>query len=204
MVKSRKVAKRAAKRQAKKGKRAHEAVRAVIYDAPAAPQEDPRLVVVKSRARIMGQKAGDDMLIDMYGEPAGQAIAVGARNGDEARKLWALFKRFDAADDTYFRRIIGRSRFPNVARLEMMPERMETRDDDRPDDRSEDQKDRDASNNWTRWQGLIGHLATHERSAVISASRHLSGDLQKSGTLTTSGQTFIAAMRVLAEIESRA
>lgn len=194
-----------AKRQRRKGitKRDLEAVRETVHAPPPEPYEDPRVVVLNARARVMCKEPTPALLSDMIGEPSGQAITIGARDSAEASKLWDLFKRFDMADEVYFRRIIGRARFPNVARLEMLPERLETRDDDRPDHRDEDQKDRDASNNWARWHGLLGFLAAHERSAIIGASRRTTGDLHKGGKLTTAGQTFIAAMRILREVEER-
>ncbi len=206
MTANKKAAKRAAKRAAKKakgGKRAHEKLCEAIYVQVAEAPEDPRAVVIGARARIMSKKPGAEMLLDLFGDPAGQAISIGARNEDEARKLWDVFKRYDQADDVYFRRIIGRSRFPNVAKLEMLPEPVETRDDDRPDDRTPDQRDRDASNGWMRWQGFLGHLAAHERAAITDASRRRGGDLQRSGVLTTAGAAFVAAMRTLKEIEGR-
>lgn len=194
-----------AKRQRRKSvtKRDLEAVREQIYAPQPEPYEDPREVVLGARARVMCVTQTPDLLWDMISEEPGQAISIGATCKDEARKLWDIFKRYDGADALYFRRIIGRSRFPNVAKLEMLPERMETRDDDRPDDRSEEQKDRDAVKGWMRWQGLLGHMAAHERYAISSAARGTGSALHKGGKLTTAGQAFVAAMRILREVEER-
>lgn len=194
-----------AKRQRKKSvtKRDLEAVREMINPPPVEVYEDPRTVVIEARARIKCVTPSAEMLDEMNGEEPGQAISIGATCKDEARKLWDIFKRYDGADALYFRRIIGRSRFPNVAKLEMLPERMETRADDRPDDRSEEQKDRDAVNGWMRWQGLLGCMAAHERYAISSAARGTGSALHKGGKLTTAGQAFVAAMRILREVEEQ-
>lgn len=183
-------------------KRDLEAVREIVNPPPQEIYEDPRTVVIEARARMMSKEPGPDMLADMLCEHAGQAINIGARDKDEAGKLWADFRRLDAADETYFRRIIGKPRFPNVARLEMMPETFEARPDDRPDSRTDEEKNRDAVNAWMRWHGILNRLASHERATIMSAIRQTSGDLHKRGGLTTSGQAFIAAMRVLrSEVE---
>lgn len=166
--------------------------------------EDPRSVVITARSRLIGEAASDSLLSPMLCEPAGRAIKIGARNSDEAGKLWDVFKRLDAADETYFRRAIGRPRFPSVAKLEMMPETFETRPDDKPDLRDKDQKDRDAVNSWMRWQGYMGCLASHERHAITSVMRHTAGDTHVGQTLTTAGQAFVAAMRVLRLVEGKA
>lgn len=195
---------KAAKRARRKRvtKRDLEAVREMVNPPPVEVYEDPRVVVIEARARVMFKKPGPDMLIEMHGEHAGQAISIGARDKDEAGKLWAEYRRLDGADETYFRRIIGKPRFPNVAKLEMMPEIFEARADDRPDHRDEDQKDRDAVNAWMRWQGFLGRLASYERAAIMAAIRQTSEQLHKGGALTTAGQSFVAAMRVLrSEVE---
>lgn len=192
-----------AKRKAKKRRtcRAHEAVMEVIHAPRREPAEDPRIVVLNARARHFGPDL--DAASVMLADPAGQAILLGARDADEAARLWDVFARYDAADETYFRRIIGRHRFANVARLDMLPERFETRADDRPDIRSEDERDRDAVNGWMRWQGALQSLGAHEASLIIRASRQTCGALVICGQISATGRAFVAAMRALRGVVER-
>ena len=164
---------------------------------PREPVEDPRNVSIMARARIMFAIPGEAMLDEMLVEPAGQAIHLGAKDADEAKKLWALFKRIDSADDGYHWRILGRSRFPSVSRLEMMPERFETRADDRPDLRTEDEKVRDTKIAWSRWQALLWRLGQYHAYTIQNAMRHSGPVMVLGGKLTTAGQAFVAALRSL-------
>lgn len=174
---------------------------AAEYIAPE-PVEDVRNVVQFARMRLHGLSKEAAMSI-MASEQAGLAIHLGARDEDERGKLWAIFTRYDGADETYFRRIIGRPRFPNVAKLEYLPEVFETRPDDRPDARDEDEKDRDATNGWMRWQGKLGHLNSSEAGLITRAARQTCPDLVKGGRLTTTGAAFIAAMRILRTVDEK-
>lgn len=131
-----------------------------------------------------------------YAEPAGQAIMIGVVDKDEASQLWQTFRNCDAADDAYARRFVGTRRFPNVGKLEYLPERFETRDDDRPDSRTQDEKDRDAVNRWMHWQGLLGRIGRDHHTAIVDAMRHRAR-LVHAGKLTRTGTAFIAAMRAL-------
>lgn len=158
------------------------------------PEPDPRVVVLAARIRA-GAKDGDDAIRPIWGEPAGQAIAMTC-DADEARRLWDTFKRVDAADDAYARRYCGIRRFPNVAKMEYLPESMETRPDDRPDGRTHDEKDRDAVSEWMRWQGLFGRIGRDNHTAVVDAMRQRAR-LVHAGRVTKSGAAFIAAMRAL-------
>lgn len=161
--------------------------------APREPQEDPRAVVIAARIRA-GAPNADEAQRPMWGEAAGQAIAQQAPA--EAPELWDTFKRIDAADDAYARRFTGIRRFPNVAKLEMMPERFETRDDDRPDSRTPDEKDRDAVANWQRWQGLLASMCQGQRAVILDAMRHRMR-LMHGGKATKAGKAFVAAMQAL-------
>ncbi|WP_312529954.1 hypothetical protein [Paracoccus sp. (in: a-proteobacteria)] len=160
-------------------------------------EQDPRIVVLSARARHMARPIGE---IDhqIWGEPAGQAIAIGSVDKAEADRLWAAFKKVDMADDAYMRRIIGKHRFPNVSKAEFLPESFETNPDDVPDNRTADEKDRDAVNGWMRMQGLLGCLAGHERHSIASIMRRRV-DPVKGGQLTTAGLAFVAAIRMLDE-----
>ena len=157
-------------------------------------ESDPRVVVLAARIRA-GAKGEEDAARPIWGEPAGQAIALSCE-GDEARRLWDTFKRVDAADDTYARRYCGIRRFPNVGKLEYLPETMETRPDDRPDSRTTDEKDRDAVNEWMRWQGLFGRIGRDNHTAIVDAMRQRAR-LVHAGRATRAGAAFVAAMRAL-------
>lgn len=158
-------------------------------------EEDPRVVVMSTRERHLSRPA-NDLVEPMWGEPAGQAIGLGARDKDEAARLWSCFHKADLADETYMRRIIGKHRFPNVAKVEFLPESFETRPDDRPDTRTADEKDRDAVNAWMRLQGFLGRLNASERHAIASVMRRRV-DPVKGNALTTAGQAFVCALRTL-------
>lgn len=163
--------------------------------APREPQEDPCAVVVAARMRA-GAPNPDEARRPMWGESAGQAIAQQAPA--EAAELWDTFKRIDAADDAYARRFTGIRRFPNVAKLEMLPDRFETRDDDRPDCRTPEEKDRDAVANWARWQGLLSRLGQDQHAVIVDAMRHRAR-LMHGGKATVAGKAFVAAMQALDE-----
>ena len=134
--------------------------------------------------------------VGAYAEPAGQAIMIGAADRDEAAQMWQTFRDCDAADDAYARRFVGIRRFPNVGKLEYLPERFETRDDDRPDSRSQEEKDRDAVNRWMHWQGLLGRIGRDHHTVSVDAMRQRAR-LVHAGKLTRTGTAFIAAMRAL-------
>lgn len=164
-----------------------------VMTAQREPQEDPRAVAIAARIRA-GAPDANEAQRPMWGEAAGQAIAQQAPA--EAAELWDTFKRIDAADDAYARRFTGIRRFPNVTKLEMMPERFETRDDDRPDSRTPDEKDRDAVAAWTRWQGLLSRLRQDQHAIITDAMRHRAR-LMHGGKPTKAGKAFVAAMQAL-------
>lgn len=174
------------------------------------PKEDPRIVVLAARRRHNNKPQNADMSHEMWGDLAGRAIIIGAdgltdrsaaERRDLAATLWDVFKRLDGCDETYFRRIIGRQRFPNVARMEYLPEAFETRPDDHHGEyRTEDEKDRAAVRNWMRWQGYLGSMSATEHCAIVSALRQRVM-LSHAGRLTGAGERFVSAMRRLVEIE---
>lgn len=132
----------------------------------------------------------------MFCEQAGVAIRLGASDRAEADKLWSLFKAADASDEAYARRFVGIRRFPNVGKLEYLPESFETRVDDKPDHRTQEEKDRDAVTTWMRWQGHFGRIGRDHHSAIVDAMRHRAR-LTHAGRLTRTGAAFISAMRAL-------
>jgi len=164
---------------------------------------DAAQVALRARCRMMGWPEDDTraQAHSLEGQ-AGRAIHLGSRDEREVKRLWGVFVALDAAEEAYFRRIIGRRRHAAVAKLEMMPDRMEVRSDDRPDYRTTEEKDRDAVNAWMRWRGFLGHLRGDEQTAIHDALLHRR-DLTAGHALTTSGQAFVAAMRVLANVVER-
>lgn len=191
---------RSQKRAAKASKRspAHTLYDRFREDATAAPREpaeDPRVTVMAARCRHNAQADPDKVTDAMWGDLAGRAIAIGG--GTDAAALWGTFKRLDAADERYFRRIIGRARFPHITRMEQLPEPFGTRADDAPSRYlTEDDKDRAAVSEWMRWQGYLGYLSATEHHAIVSAMRQRVM-LSHAGRLTGAGAAFVNGMRAL-------
>lgn len=162
--------------------------------------DDARDTVLRARCRQMGIRATEANLLamgaDMMGDPAGKAISIGARSTTEASALWGTFREVDAADDRHMRRIIGKPRFANVSRLEMLPDRFETRPDDRVDVRTDDEKDRAAKSAWAGWVRRFDGLLMTERNALQDGLR-LRVPLTERGKLTLAGERFVRAVRVL-------
>ena len=97
------------------------------------------------------------------------------------------------------RHVVCKPRFPNVSKMEFLPERLEARPDDRPDLRTDDEKVRDARNSRRERQEHMKELRTWERMAINRAVRRMD-DLHIGGDLTKRGIMFLAAIRSLAEV----
>lgn len=166
----------------------------VIHNVPLQPIEEVREVVRAARARHMAMQASAAMDEPMMGEEAGRAITIGAANEHEANQLWETFKLIDASDEAFSRRVLGKQRFPNVARMEMMPERMETRPDDRIDVRTADEKAADAKRSWASWCELLGSLHMPLHAAMHMALRQRV-KLHQGRQLTRAGSLFVDAIR---------
>lgn len=191
---------RGAKKRAKRGKRALEALQERVQDAITIVEQDkPQETVINARARIMNRPPSKMLLHPMLCEEAGRAIDLGAKDPEEAMKLWGVFKRYDQAEHIYYTRIIGNSRFPNVSKMEYLPEVFETSADDVIDTRTFEQKVNDTQNAWQKWNGYLGHMKGHERQSIIRASWRMD-ELHKGGDLTVTGIAFVAALRVLMEV----
>lgn len=202
---------RSQKRAAKAKKRApahamYDRFRKEAVNVTREPAEDPRVVVLDARCRHNAKPKADDVAGEMWGDLAGRAIIIGAegltdRKPDERRALaadlWDTYKRLDAVDEIYFRRIIGRTRFPNVARMEYLPEAFETRPDEHPRPyMDEDEKDRAAVIHWMCWQGYLGQMSKDAHCAIVSALRQRVM-LSHAGRLTGAGEAFFRALRTL-------
>ena len=189
---------RRARRRKAKSKRSIEArqeqVQGVIHNVPLQTIEEVREVVRAARARHMAMQASAAMDEPMMGEEAGRAITIGAADEHEADQLWETFKLIDASDEAFSRRVLGKQRFPNVARMEMLPERMETRPDDRIDVRTADEKAADAKRSWAGWCELLGSLHMPLHAAMHMALRQRV-KLHQGRQLTRAGSLFVDAIR---------
>ena len=166
----------------------------VVHNAPMPTLEEVREVVRASRARHMAMQSSAAMDEPMMGEEAGRAITIGAADEHEANQLWETFKLIDASDEAFSRRVLNRSRFANVSKLELMPERMETRPDDRIDVRTADEKAADAKRSWASWCELLGSLHMPLHAAMHMALRQRV-KLHQGRQLTRTGSLFVDAMR---------
>ena len=190
---------KARRRKRKKGYRKMFEVQAQGEPSSREPRENPTATVMQARARRLGKKPSRELLDDMLGDPCGEAIHLGIKSATEARRVWDVFKRMDAADDAFCRRIIGKRRFPAVSKMEFMPERLETSPNEPLDVRTEDEKVAAARDAHRNWSGLFDKLHPWQRHAIESAARGRE-TLQKQGALTAAGRSFVAAMQRLAEV----
>lgn len=146
-----------------------------------------------------------EMRTEALGEAAGRAIHLSGHK--EPDKLWAAYRGLTGAEAAYARVSLGMSLHAKTAKIEMMPERMETRADDKPDLRSEDERHRDAVNTWMRWQGYMGHLLSSEQSAIWAIVRDRADPVAKTANggavLTRAGRDFVDAMASLSEVLER-
>ncbi len=140
------------------------------------------------------QKRLAKMGAQMLGEPAGQALHIGC-NANEASDLYEIWVDMTASEDRYHRSM-GVSIHAKSAKIEMMPERTETRDDDRPDLRSEEERDMAAQAAWRRWDGHLNAIGLGHRSAIDTA-RMAFTPLFVDAKLSLAGERFIDAMRAL-------
>lgn len=167
---------------------------------------DPTKTVLSARCNHMGVEDTKEnrqaMAVGMMGDPAGRAIAIGAP--DNSDSLWQVFSRLDGAVARYYRRILQQDRFAKCGRMEILPERFATSpEDDVPSDlRNDDTKDRDAVNDWVRWQGAVGRLSAFEQSSIWDAV-WMRAELVKGGRLTPQGAGFIRAITALDHAERR-
>lgn len=167
-------------------------------------EPDPRRTVLSARCRHLGKDDTEDNRLSVawgiLGDPAGRAITIGAANDRDKDRMWKTFTRLDAAVAVYHHRILRQNRFAKCGKVEYLPERFATAPEDAPSDSRDDAtKDRDAINAWNRWHVFIGNLVGHEQSAIWNAV-WLRVELSRGGRLTTAGEAFVRAMRLLAEV----
>lgn len=158
-------------------------------------REDPTLVALKARARMMGTKDLNAMRSQALGEPAGRAIYL-RYEGSEAAELWDVYAGLTAAEARYAKIVLGVPIQAKVAKIEYLPERLETGADDDPDLRTEDERHRDAVNSWIRWRGLIQQLSAGEQTAIWAVVRGRAEPVHE-GSLTRSGGRFLEALAAM-------
>ncbi|AHD02940.1 hypothetical protein [Leisingera methylohalidivorans] len=155
---------------------------------------------LKVRARQMGADPNDlpAMRAQALGEAAGQAIYM-RHSGAEAAKLWDIYAGLTAAEARYAKIVLGVPIHARVAKVEFLPERLETCADDDLDLRSEEEKHRDAVNAWMRWRGYVQNLSAHHQSAIFAVVRGRK-DPVREAALTPAGKRFLDALKLLAEV----
>lgn len=160
---------------------------------------------LEARARMMGRvnpaECREEMTTQALGEPAGRAIHL-RHKGQEASRLWGVFSGLTACEARYAKIVLGVPIHAKVAKIEFMPERMETDADDDLDLRDEDEKHRDAVNAWMRWRGFVQHLTSANQSAIWAVVRQRSEPVNQ-GVLTPSGTRFLDALELLADVVDR-
>lgn len=163
-----------------------------------AQPEDPRKTVLDARSKMVGMPKGDPSL-PLYGHPCGLAIDALAADLDEALGLWAVFDRIDKAHAAYCRHVLSVRRFAKTAKIELMPERLETSADaPAPDLRCEDEKHRDAQNGWARWTARLARLDARQRMAITDTMRGVCEPV-RDRKVTRAGRDMVAGVKALVE-----
>lgn len=140
--------------------------------------------------------AYDSMRHQALGEPAGQAIFT-ILSDQEAADIWRVYADFTNAETRYHKVVLGKSMHAKTAKIEFLPERLETSaDDEGPDLRDDDERIRSATNAWMKWQGYFGHLKAVDRSAILSVARGRAHPM-KDGQITASGRVLVLALQNL-------
>lgn len=182
----RRKAKKAGNKQSARDMKSQWCEEVVPHNRPMPAREEVREVVRNARARHLAMQASNIMDAPMLGEQAGRAICIGAVDEAEAERLWETFKIMDAAAETYTRRILGRPRFPAVAKMEYLPERF--------DPRTPEERDAAAKREWLRWCDLSAALLSSLHAALHMSLRQ-KVQLHQGRGLTGAGRLFLAAIR---------
>lgn len=171
------------------------------------PPEDPRATVFQARCRRAGKKPTEEAMKDAasvdHEHPALRCITLGAgigmnahRREAEITRLRDGFDAFDKAQERFYTIVLGMKRFANVAKIEFLPEAFETRDDHTPDLRSHEERVAAAKKAYRYWIKRYEGLGSHERVLIDQGLQRYDGYV-RDGRVTTSGQAFIAALRVM-------
>ena len=171
------------------------------------PPEDPRATVFQARCRQAGKKPTEEAMKDAasvdHEHPALRCITLGAgigmnahRRETEITRLRDGFDAFDKAQERFYTIVLGIKRFANVAKVDYMPEPIETRADHTPDPRSHEEQIAAAKKTYRYWIKRYEGLGSHERVLIDQGLQRYDGYV-RDGRVTTSGQAFIAALRVM-------
>lgn len=156
-------------------------------------ESDPQKTVLDARARHMGLKRTDarELKAEALSEPAGQAIYA-TLTGEPAEKAWQAYAGFTASEARYHVRYTGLRLYAKTAKIEMAPERFESREDDYVDLRSDEEKDRKAANDWMSWRGQIMKLSSADQQAIFDVAYGRVTPMD-GGKLTQHGKRFAEA-----------
>lgn len=160
--------------------------------------DDPLEAPTQARRNRMGGKYTAKDLLDPANETeAGKALRIGVDDHDERRALFDLFMDYDKTATIYSSRVLGRTRYPAVSKMEFMPERLEASASDNIDLRAEDERADAAKQAMARWDALLAALHPW-RARIIRNAHHET--MVRAGELTGAGRSFIAAMRALRDV----
>ena len=144
----------------------------------------------------------DDANAPMLTSELGCIIASKLKR-DEAAQVWDIWQRYSMAERTYRIRYIGTTGDPQGAAIQMVPEPMQSDQSASVDMRSQEERDRDAVNNYMRWQGHLGCLTAHQASALRQAERGNGKVLWVDGVATSAGVYTFNALLDLVEVVGR-
>lgn len=157
---------------------------------------------VDVRAATRNQRALATMDSPAMSDPGGRAIYL-AHKDPKAASMFKAYAGLAAAEERYARIVLGAGLHPKTAKVEFLPERMETSaDDDGPDLRSDDERMRDVANAWARWRGIVMHLSVGHQTAIFNVIRGRKTP-HRAGQLTTSGKIFVEAVAALQDVVDR-
>lgn len=170
------------------------------------PQEDARLTALNARCRHNGMKETDDnrrtVSDPSYENHATQVIVASVSDEIARHHLLSHWNRMDANHEAYYRHVLGKPRFPNVAKMEYLPEPVEARPDDRPDTRTPEEKVRDAKRANKELDAALAKLTGYEQCLILNGL-HRRTEFVKGGKPTTAGLAFVAALRTIRGIMER-
>jgi hypothetical protein len=159
-------------------------------------ERNPEAVVLKARARHMGQAEGKfkNMRAAMLSDAAGMALCLKC-DPDTAQRLWGHYAALTSAEARYHR-TLGLSIHAKTAKIEMQPERFEVRADTTPDPRTQEERDAAAASSWDKWNRMLNEIGLAHRSAIDTAKQDFA-PLVDQGKVTPAGERFVDAMRAL-------
>lgn len=166
--------------------------------------KDPRKTALQARCRHFGGEDTKAGRLAMSGQHSGSQIGMVMQAHLSVAKispLWQTFQSWCAAEATYRRRYIGQSEHPKAPAMAMTRDPVETDASHSVDLRDSDQKDRDAVNNWMRWQGYLGHLSSADQTALHDA-RLERVELWKDQKATARGVAALTALGRLHQVVS--